>query len=247
VSTRKVENPNSKGNSAFLWAVLAVLAIAALVIGMIVYKGRAEQTQAKQDEVIDVSGINVEWAGGDSVIRLSGSNADAPVADYYEDFSCSYCAELHVAADAQMIEALKAGEIRVDLRPMTNLDRGEVGHSTTGLAAMLALLATGDYDVAFTLRDYLFVNQQSVYSQIDNNAIADLAADWGASDQAIMDIRDGKFIETAQEMGAENSKHQEELKGKAWTPRVLIDGTDAEELGAPRDQWVETLKNSKSN
>ena len=40
VTTRKVQNPNAKGNSAFIWAVAAVLAIAALVIGIIVYNGQ---------------------------------------------------------------------------------------------------------------------------------------------------------------------------------------------------------------
>lgn len=244
MTTRKVQNPNAKGNSAFLWAVLAVAAIAALVIGIIISNGRADRDQARKDELMDISGVNIEWNAGDSVIMLSGPNQDAPLGELYEDFACTYCAELAVATDEQMLEALRAGDIRVELRPMVNQDRGTVGHSTTVLAAMLALLATDNDHVAFTLRDYMYANQQSVYMQYDNNSLADLAAEWGANEQGVMDIRDGKFIETAQQMGADNAKYQEEQKGQVWTPRVLINGTDAEELGASRDEWVETLKNS---
>ena len=36
MTTRKVQNPNKKGNSAFIWAVVAVIAIALLVIGLII-------------------------------------------------------------------------------------------------------------------------------------------------------------------------------------------------------------------
>ena len=51
-----------------------------------------------------------------------------------------------------------------------------------------------------------------------------------ASDAAIQDIRDGKYIETAKRMGAENMKYQEDETEDAWTPRVLVDGKDIEKL-----------------
>nr|WP_236883531.1 MULTISPECIES: thioredoxin domain-containing protein [Corynebacterium] len=191
--------------------------------------------------MIDVEGINVAWNEDEDIIHLTGSNADAKTAELFEDFSCTHCADLHIASDEAMIEKLKAGEINVDLRPMTALDKGEEGHSTKALAAELALFANGDLAQAFTIRDYLFQNQQTVYNKYDNDGFADMAKDYEASDAAIQDIRDGKFIETAKRMGADNMKYQEDNTGEAWTPRVLVDGKDIEDIEGKRDDWPQTL------
>ena len=241
MTTRKVENPNKKGNTAFIWAVLAVLAIALVVIGLIVFNGRENRSAAIKEGMIDVEGINVAWNEDEDIIHLTGDNADAKTAELFEDFSCTHCADLHIASDEAMIEKLKAGEINVDLRPMTALDKGEEGHSTKALAAELALFAHGDLAQAFTIRDYLFQNQQTVYNKYDNDGFADMAKDYEASDAAIQDIRDGKFIETAKRMGADNMKYQEDKTGEAWTPRVLVDGKDIEDIEGKRDDWPQTL------
>lgn len=241
MTTRKVENPNKKGNTAFIWAVLAVLAIALVVIGLIVFNGRENRSAAIKEGMIDVEGINVAWNEDEDIIHLTGDNADAKTAELFEDFSCTHCADLHIASDEAMIEKLKAGEINVDLRPMTALDKGEEGHSTKALAAELALFAHGDLAQAFTIRDYLFQNQQTVYNKYDNDGFADMAKDYEASDAAIQDIRDGKFIETAKRMGADNMKYQEDNTGEAWTPRVLVDGKDIEDIEGKRDDWPQTL------
>ncbi|MCG7290178.1 MULTISPECIES: thioredoxin domain-containing protein [unclassified Corynebacterium] len=241
MTTRKVENPNKKGNTAFIWAVLAVLAIALVVIGLIVFNGRENRSAAIKEGMIDVEGINVAWNEDEDIIHLTGSNADAKTAELFEDFSCTHCADLHIASDEAMIEKLKAGEINVDLRPMTALDKGEEGHSTKALAAELALFANGDLAQAFTIRDYLFQNQQTVYNKYDNDGFADMASDYEASKEAVQDIRDGKYLETAKRMGANNMKYQEDKTGEAWTPRVLVDGKDIEDIEGKRDDWPQTL------
>ena len=244
MTTRKVENPNKKGSAAFIWAVLAVLAIALVVIGLIVFNGRENRSAAIQEEMIDVTGINVDWNEDEDIIYLTAAdadNADAKTAELFEDFSCSYCAELYISTDESMLEKLKAGEINVDLRPMAALDNGQEGHSTRALAAELALIAHGDLNQAFSLRDYLYKNQQSAYNKYDNDGFADLAKDYEASSEAVQDIRDGKYIETAKRMGETNMKYQEDETGEAWTPRVLVDGKDIEDLAGERDNWPETL------
>ena len=97
MTTRKVQNPNEKGNRAFIWAILAVLAIALLVIGIIVYNGKENRSAAMQEEMIDVTGLNVEWNEDEDIIYLTGeNNDDANSAELFEDFSCSYCAELYI-------------------------------------------------------------------------------------------------------------------------------------------------------
>ena len=241
MTTRKVENPNKKGSAAFIWAVLAVLAIALVVIGLIVYNGRENRSAAIQEEMIDVTGINLAWNEDEDIIHLTGDNKDANTAELFEDFSCTHCADLHIASDEAMMEKLKAGQINVDLRPMTALDNGQVGHSTEALAAELAMFAHGDIAQAFTIRDYLFKNQQAAYNKYDNDGFADMAAEYGASKEAVQDIRDGKYVDTAKRMGDNNRKYQEDKTGEAWTPRVLVDGKDIEDIQGERDDWPQTL------
>ena len=97
MTTRKVENPNKKGNTAFIWAVLAVLAIALVVIGLIVFNGRENRSAAIQEEMIDLEGVNVAWNEDENIIHLTGDNADANSAELFEDFSCTHCADLHLS------------------------------------------------------------------------------------------------------------------------------------------------------
>ncbi|MCP1386982.1 DsbA family protein [Corynebacterium sp. TA-R-1] len=242
MTTRKVQNPNSKGSSAFIWAVLAVVAIAALVIGLIVYNGRNDQKAAMEAELISMDGIEVTWSEGDDVIRLAAPNAkDANEAALFEDFSCSYCAQYYEATEEDMLDRIKAGEIAIDLRPMVFLDRGNVGHSTKTLAAVLALLANGDTDAAFTLRDYLMRNQQQVYNNVDETKLAELAKGYGASNAAQQDIRDAKYLNAAMEMSADNSKLQQDLGGEVWTPRVVVDGKDLYDDGNLTENWPADL------
>ena len=242
MTTRKVQNPNNKGINAFIWAVVAVLAIAALVIGLIVTNGRDNQKAAMEADVLKMDGIDVTWSEGDDVIRLAAPDAkDAKEAALFEDFSCSYCAQYYVAAEEDMLARIKAGEIAIDLRPMAFLDRGTVGHSTKTLAAMLALLANGDTDAAFTLRDYLMRNQQQVYNNVDENKLAELAKGYGASDAAQQDIRDAKYNDAATKMSEDNSKFQEDVNGEVWTPRVIVDGKDLYDDGSLQETWPADL------
>ena len=44
-----VKDPNSKGNSGFVWGLAVLLVIIAVVIGYIVYQGRGAQTDALGD------------------------------------------------------------------------------------------------------------------------------------------------------------------------------------------------------
>lgn len=246
MTTRKVQNPNQKGNSAFIWAVVVVIAIAALVIGMILYNGRNKQDEALQDYAVDSSGISVQYTEGEDVIHIAGDNSkdDAKTAELFEDFSCTHCADLHIASDQAMMDKLKAGEIKVDLRPMIALDRGTEGHSTKALAAELALFNAGDNEAAFSLRNYLMADQEEAYkAKMENADFADKAAAFGASGAAQQDIRDGKFIDAAKTMGDDNQKLQNDTTGESWTPRVLIDGKDVEDIDPDRDNWPETVAN----
>ncbi|MDK8364997.1 DsbA family protein [Corynebacterium sp. UMB10119B.1] len=242
MTTRKVKNPNEKNGAGFIWAIVAVIAIAALVIGLIFVNGKKGREAAMAENMIDTSGITVSWNEDDHFIRLAAEGVDdAPMAELYEDFSCPHCADLAVATDEQMFEKLREGKIEVELRPMVTLDGLTNGHSTMGLAAELALVANDEPAAMMNLRDHLMVNQRDVYSKVTDDDLADLARDYGASDKAVQDIRDKTYYDAARAMSNGNLKLQQERGGEAGTPRVMVDGKDVE---GEINNWVDTVANS---
>ncbi|WJY68693.1 DsbA family protein [Corynebacterium auris] len=244
MTTRKVHNPNEKKGGGFIWAVVAVVAIAALVIGLVVYNGRNQRDEAIAERMIPVDGLELSYAEGDTEITLASSQGgDTPSVDFFEDFSCPHCADVARETDEEMLEKIQAGELTVHLRPMTFLDgQGENyqrGHSTRALAAELALAAHNDASAMWNLRVYLLENQQDVFNKVDADDLADQARDFGASEQAIQDIRDEKYLSTAEEMGKANLDYQNEQTGEAFSPRVMRDGEDLEIPGGDINDWVD--------
>ena len=57
MTTRKVKNPNEKNGAGFIWAIVAVIAIAALVIGLIFVNGKKGREAAMAENMIDTTGI----------------------------------------------------------------------------------------------------------------------------------------------------------------------------------------------
>ncbi|WP_342318345.1 thioredoxin domain-containing protein [Corynebacterium mayonis] len=247
MTTRKVTNPNQKSGAGFIWTILAIILIAAVVIGLIFFNGRTKRDEALSEKMIPVDNLSIEYTEGDPAIVLNSKNgaANAVTVDLFEDFSCPHCADLATASDEEMLQKIEAGELSVNLRPMTILDRQGTetteGHSTRALAAELALAAHDDVPAMWNLRAHLLENQKDVYNRFKNDDFADLARGFGASEEAISDIRAGKFIEAAKEMGQQNVDYQSEKTGEAYTPRVFKDGEDVRIPSQDPSSWIDDV------
>ena len=238
----KVANPNSSGGKGFWWALGALILIGALVIGLIVYNGRGARADRLAENMENVDGVTMELT--DNAITLSGENADgAKEASLYEDFACHYCADLATKSDAQMLEKIKSGELKVHIHPMVFLDgtgqQYNKGYSTQALAAALALADKGDVAAYWNMRKVLLEEQQSLYSSSDNNSLADTAKDFGASKDAVQAIRDGEYEDKAKELGEANEKDLVDKTGELSSPHVLVDGKDVE--SNPLEKWIDDL------
>lgn len=239
-SSRAVANPNSSGNNTFWWALGALLLIGALVIGLIVYNGRGAKADRIAEQTESIDGVSVTYAN--NVVTLSPKDGTGKKAALFEDFSCSYCAQLSRETDAEMIKNIEDGKLTVDIYPLTFLDGSGVtymeGHSTRALAATLALIERDEMQAYWNLRKLLMEQQQTVYNS-DNDKLADYAKDFGASKEAIEDIRNGKYMEQAREVGDANAKYLQDTTGELSSPRVLVDGKDVE--SNPLSDWMKDL------
>ncbi|WP_297851435.1 thioredoxin domain-containing protein [uncultured Corynebacterium sp.] len=237
-----VSNPASSGNKGFWIALGALLAIGALVIGLIVYNGRGAQSERIAEKTQPVEGVTMTLA--DNTIELAGESSEgAKEAAIYEDFSCSYCADLAEKTDDQMLEKIQAGELTVKIHPMVFLDgtgeRYSKGHSTRATAAVLALADKGEVEAYWNLRKALLEEQQSLYGSADANTLADMAKDFGASGDAVNAIRSGEYEDKAKEIGEANEADLQEKTGELSSPRVLVDGKDVE--SNPLENWINDL------
>lgn len=230
----KVRNPNetSKG---FLWAVLALVLIAAAVIGYVVISGK--QPKATQYAEREQTPVSFELATKDGAIQLKSANAkkDAANVDLYEDFSCHYCAQLAEATDADMKKAIEAGTVVVNIHSMRFLDNGQDGHSTAAGTAVYTVAKMDTPAVYWNYREALMQDQQDLYGE-DVVQLAQIAADLGASAETVEAIKSGQYQDEFKKLADGNEAKLEKVGEKVSSPRVFIDGTEV--AGQAMYSWV---------
>ncbi len=235
-----VKSPNEKGNG-FVWAVVGIVVIAAVVVGYIVINGQNSKREARIDEVA----FSTEWDGNKITLKGEGADESTPVADLYEDFSCPHCATLAEADRQEMREAVSNGELVVNIRPLVFMDRGQKdGNSHRGLAAALAAVASqedADEGLYWNLRNYIFESQSDIYStNWDYEKYAEAAKELGASEEVASAIREGKYEKQVEEIGAANAADLEKTEAGVSSPRIFING---EEKPLDNDlEWVNKYK-----
>lgn len=219
--SQKIKNPNEKG-SGFIVGIIALIAIVAVVIGVVLYMGRNQPIEGLPDE--DVS-FTVQYDG--DVVRLASDDAadDAVVAEVYEDYSCSYCAEMAQGGHDDELQALNDGELVVEYRTLNFLDRGNEGHSTRSLALMQRIAQTGDARLYWNVHTLLMSDIQEAASW-DDEQLAERLKMMDAPSDLVDDVRNGLDLADAVKVGDANGKRLEGIIGSVSSPHIIVDGKD---------------------
>ncbi|QGU08178.1 hypothetical protein COCCU_11345 [Corynebacterium occultum] len=238
--SNKIKSPNEKSNG-FIWAIVAVLVIAVIVVGYIVYSGKDAKTEwIAEREFQDVQ-FEAELDGDAVILKADSATEGTPSANLFEDFSCSYCSQLAIATDGQMKDAVEGGELVVHVQPLHFLDRDNAsGNSHRALAASLATLEYGDADLYWNYRSLLLEEQSEIANQWSDEDYAAAAGAMGASEEVVSAIENGEFMEQAATIGDANGTYLQEETGSLSSPRVLQDGKDIAEDNI--QAWVEIAK-----
>lgn len=261
-TSRSVQNPNEKSNGGFWLALLAILLIAGLVIGLIVFNGRSKQEskggdgeqgteQVDQASPVDermnkkydekvIGGLKLDYSADEGIITLTSDATadDAKKAALFQDYSCSYCADLAIETDKDMIAKINEGKVAVEIRPLNFLDRGQVNHSTRALAATLALVNDGDVATYWKLNAALMEDQANAYTNSSPDYLADLAQKLGASEKAVAEIREEKYNDEANQVGQKNAEWLQNETKTVSSPRVFVDG---EEVKDNQFAWLDKI------
>lgn len=247
--SQKIKAPNaSKGGNGFLWGIIAILVIAAVAIGFIVYnnqKHKVDNISLPNDEV------KVKMTAKDSIVTLEAENAgdNVPTVEVFEDFSCHYCAQLETASSDDVKKALEDGKVKVKFRFLNFLDRGdESGPSTRGAAVAWAVAKTGDVDAFWNLHRLMMEEQSTVTRQWEWDDLANAADKMGVDGGVVEKIRDKSVKDEGAKISRENDKEVEKREGDVSSPLLYKNGKRFDPPMNPDEtlgSWVPTVLEDK--
>ncbi|EFV12883.1 hypothetical protein HMPREF9336_02257 [Segniliparus rugosus ATCC BAA-974] len=157
-------------------------------------------------------------------------NAQAPLTiDVYEDFLCPACAGFEHRYAAQIVAAVQQGALRVRYHFLTVFDGRSASGSYSSRAAGAAMCVLEEDEGAF-LRLHTTLFQPEVRPEeggatdLADDQLAKLAAEAGASTQAVDCVRRGARAEQAKEAARAGVRELSTIvKGQLVTPTVVKD------------------------
>lgn len=210
--------------------VAALVAIVAIIFGI---TQAMDTTGETPDNVPSVAQDPAADAEGDAVPGkldgygiLVGDPEAARTVTIYEDLQCPACANLEAELGDEISEAIDAGEIQVDYRLLSFLDRASTNdYSSRALNALLVVLDTAGIDAFRAFHDDLYANQPAEGGPgFDDDELVERAVEAGAEESEIRaDIEDKVY-----EQWIKNATDQMSKDGVNSTPTIRIDGEDAD-------------------
>lgn len=198
-----------------------VTSVIVLVIAIAVGIGLAVQSDR------DTTGDHGDApSGATSSYGVLVGEEDAPTSlVIYEDFQCPGCNAFEAAYHQKIRDAVEAGQINVEYRIVSFLDRASLNeYSSRAANASLVVLDQAGAEEFWTFHDLLYADQPAEGTEgHDNDTLIDLAVEAGADRDLVEEgIEDGWFDQWVVNATDEMSK-----QGVTSTPTVLIDGEQA--------------------
>ena len=221
--SQKIKAPNSKGGNGFLWVIVAILAIAAVVIGLFVYKNNGSDKLAEEMPQQDVN-FTVSREDNSVVLASKDVKDDAPTVEIFEDFSCPHCADLVKADKEDSYKALNEGKVKIRFNFLNFLDDGNPGSSTRGAAVALALADTGNAKAFWNAHNYYMENQATVARSWEYEDFANSVKGYGLEDSVVESIKNGEVQDKALDVTKANADDLTKRIGSVSSPVVFVDG-----------------------
>lgn len=238
-TSTKIKAPNAGGGKGFAWGITAILLIAVVVIGVLVWKKQSEGLDASALPQEDVS-FSVAIKDNAVVLTPAKLKAGAPVVDIYEDFSCPHCAELNEADHEDLHKALEEGKMTVRFRFLNFLD-GSTGASTRAAATALAAAGAGNAKAFWNLHNYMLDKQTEVVRTWTWDDFADAAAVYDLDEPVISSIRTEAAKSVVEDVAKSNSEALQKKIGRPSTPVVFVNGKQLDIKPGPNGKpgnWV---------
>ncbi|MBH0121904.1 DsbA family protein [Rhodococcus sp. NPDC003382] len=232
----------TSSKSTFILGGLALLVIAALVIGGVLWQSNSGKARNEGYGGVQNSAVQVTVA--DNGVALLGRPDAATTIDLFEDPMCPYCGELEHKHGQELAQAIDDGRVAVRYHMLAFLDQLSASgdYSTRAVAALQCVAQSGDAIAYSAFHSALMSpdNQPAERGDSDhsNEDLAQMARDAGVSDEAAQCIADGTRVEQAR-ADAEAGRQLLATTGAAGTPAVVHNGVVIDALG--NENWVAEL------
>lgn len=237
------------------------IVIALLVVGLVVVGGvvafilsRAPQTSdyadlPSSDDYADVeqpladvpTPATATDEGGIRVGEDGVAGADVPddavLVTVYADFMCPVCNAFEQSNGPVLDELREAGEIVVEYKPVSILDRAAQGtRFSTRSGAAAAFVADRAPEAFLGFHTAMFASQPDENTPgLSDEEIADLASAAGVPEAVAAQIADGSYLEGddsfAAWVAASTQVASREFAPRFGTPTILVDGENLADLG----------------
>lgn len=232
----------TSSKSTLILGGLAVLVIAALVIGGVLWQSNSGK--ARNEGYGGVQNSAVQVTVEDNGVALLGRPDAATTIDLFEDPMCPYCGELEHKHGQELAQAIDDGRVAVRYNMLAFLDQLSASgdYSTRAVAALQCVAQSGDAIAYSAFHSALMSpdNQPAERGDSDhsNEDLAQMARDAGVSDEAAQCIADGTRVEQAR-ADAEAGRQLLATTGAAGTPAVVHNGIVIDAFG--NENWVAEL------
>ncbi|MFD0000761.1 DsbA family protein [Nocardia sp. NPDC127526] len=241
-----MSNPTSKhtpqpvsSKTTYALGGLAVVVVAVIVFAVFQWN-RGGGDEIRNDGYGPVRDAAVSVAMDSDGGIVLGKPGITKTIDIYEDPLCPACGQMERIYGQEIAQQLDEGKFAVRYRMVNFLDpqSGSKDYSTRAIAAFECVAQAGNGPVFAKFHDQLFTAKQPEErgSDLDNQQLAALAKEFGASDEAVSCITKADGIDTARNHAEAAMKSLTAALGdRAATPSVFIDG---KKVDVNDENWV---------
>lgn len=230
----------TKSNNGMLITVAALIAVAVLVLGGIVWAaqrgGEANPITIGEtaDPLIAVSGTGVTTVGEEG----------APTIQIWEDYMCPACGSFEGQNGERIASAVEAGDLRVEFHTLNFLNgqSGSGEYSTRALAAIQCVAAKDTLPVFFDVKNAFFAQQPAEGGgDLTPGELADIAEAAGANPdtvECIGNVETNGGMDKASDSADNAQESIREITDKVSTPTVAFEG-EVVEISNPA--WLDDI------
>ena len=200
-----------------LGGVVILGLVAAIVVAILNATGGDDTREVSGPTGEVVAPANVSESGAASV-----GDADAPVTvEVYYDYMCPACGAFEEANGDELDRLMNDGTARIELRPISFLDRMSEGTNySTRAANAFATVVDGAPEQAWAFHRALYENQPAEGTEgLSDEEIAEIATDAGVPAEVVERFADGTY-----DQWVASVTEQAFDSGVQGTPTIKIDG-----------------------
>ncbi|WP_067824106.1 DsbA family protein [Nocardia inohanensis] len=240
-----MSNPTSKHtpqpvSSKTTYALAGVAVVVVALIVFAVFQWNRGSDEVRNDGYGPVRDPAVTVAmDSDGAIVLGKPNV-AKTIDVYEDPICPACGQLERIYGQEIAQQVDEGKLAVRYRLLNFLDgqSSSKDYSTRAVAANECVAQAGAGPAYSKFHELLFTSKQPSEggSDHDNKALAEIAKEAGASDEAVKCITSGERVDNARNHAeAAEQALSKASSGRVATPSVFQDG---KKIDVNDQDWV---------